>query len=342
MTTITKMIDLHLHLDGAISKESARELAEMQNIEIPEDDEALLKMMRVDDNCKSLTDFIAKFDFPISLLQTCEGISTAVYNLCEELLAQDIIYAEIRFAPQLLCMKGLTQEEVVQAAISGLKRSGMRASLILSCFRGIRTEQNILNNMETIRLAGRYLGQGVCGSDLAGDEATYPTCDFKDIFEYARENNVPFEIHAGEAAGVQSVREAIDLGAIRIGHGVHSVGDPELVSELAEREISLMVCPTSNLQTHAVPALSELPVRTFLDAGVKFTINTDDPSIEGTTLKAEWQKVIETFGLTQQEVRQLMLNAVNAAFCSEQMREELRQEIEEAYCNCRNVGAKTI
>lgn len=331
MTTITKMIDLHLHLDGAISTESARELAEMQNIEIPEDDEALLKLMRADGSCKGLPDFLSKFAFPVSLLQTPEGVSTAVYNLCEELLAQDVIYAEIRFAPQLLCQKGMSQEEVVRAAIAGLRRSEMRAGLILCCYRGEQTPENIARNQETLRLAHRYLGRGVCGADLAGDESAYPTHGFEALFEYACEHNVPFEIHAGEAAGAQSVREAIDMGASRIGHGVHSTEDPELVRELAESEIPLLICPTSNLQTHTVPALSELPVRRFLDAGVPFTISTDDPSIEGTTLKAEWHKVIRTFRLTQHEVRKLMLNAVYAAFCDEHLREELRQEIEEAY-----------
>lgn len=331
MTTITKMIDLHLHLDGAISIESARELADMQNIEIPEDDAALLKLMRIDSSCKSLADFLSKFAFPVSLLQTPEGVSTAVYNLCEELLAQDVIYAEIRFAPQLSCQKGMSQEEVVRAAIAGLKRSEMRASLILCCYRGELTPENIALNKETIRLAHRYLGRGVCGADLAGNESAYPTRDFEEIFSYACDHNVPFEVHAGEAAGAQSVREAVDMGASRIGHGVHSTEDPELIRELAESEIPLIICPTSNLQTHTVSSLSELPVRKFLDAGVPFTFSTDDPSIEDTNLKAEWHKVIKAFGLSQAEVRQLMLNAVKAAFCSEQLREELRQEIEEAY-----------
>lgn len=331
MTTITKMIDLHLHLDGAISVESARELAKLQNIAIPESDEELLKLMRVGSDCKSLTEFLTKFAFPNSLMQTPVGIETAAYNLCEELRKQGLIYAEIRFAPQLSCAKGMTQEEAVQAALRGIKRSPMRANLILSCMRGKQTPEHLARNRETVRLAHAYKDAGVCSTDLAGDEATYPTAGFKELFDYARELNLKFEIHAGEAAGAFSVRDAIQLGADRIGHGVHSVEDPDLMRELAQRQLILLVCPTSNVQTCAVPSLSDLPIRTFLDAGVLYTISTDNTSVEGTDLKTEWQKVIETFNLTRPEIRKLMLNAVKAAFCSEQMREELRAEIEEAY-----------
>lgn len=331
MTTITNMIDLHLHLDGAISIESARELAEMQNIEIPDDDEQLLKLMRVDSNCKSLTEFLTKFAFPNSLMQTPVGIETAAYNLCEELRKQGLIYAEIRFAPQLSCAKGMTQEEAVQAALRGIKRSPMRANLILSCMRGMQTPEHVARNRETVRLAHAYKDAGVCSTDLAGDEATYPTAGFKELFDYARELNLKYEIHAGEAAGAFSVRDAIQLGAYRIGHGVHSVEDPDLMRELAQRQMILLVCPTSNVQTCAVPSLADLPVRSFLDAGVSFTISTDNTSVEGTDLKTEWLKVIKTFHLTQQEVHQLMLNAVKAAFCNEELREQLKSEIDEAY-----------
>jgi len=332
---ITKTIDLHLHLDGAISPQSARELASLQDISIPKSDEGLLKLLRVDPSCRSLTEFLEKFDFPCSLMQTAVGIETATYNLCEELKAQNVIYAEPKFAPQQHLTKGLTQDEVVQAAIKGLKRSSMKANLILCCMRtDTNVEENKEMNRETIRLTKKYLGQGVCAADLAGAEALFPTESFEDIFALANSLGVPFEIHAGEADGPSSVRDALRFGAKRIGHGVRSIQDPTLLAELAEKQIPLLVCPTSNLQTCALGEnleIKDLPIRTFLTSGINFCINTDDPSVEGTDLKTEWEKTVQAFSLTKAEVRTLMLNAVNAAFCSEDIRQQLRAEIEKAY-----------
>lgn len=324
---ITKMIDLHLHLDGAISIESARELASMQNISIPESDQELLKLMRVSPSCKDLNEFLEKFAFPCSLIQTHEGLSTAVYNLCEELKQQGIIYAEIRFAPSKSCDKGMTQEQAVQAAIEGMNKSTLRAGLILCCMRGDSYEINA----ETIRIASKYLGKGVCAADLAGAEALFKTAAHADVFKLARELNVPFEIHAGEADGPSSIYSALEFGASRIGHGVKSVEDSALVRLLAERRMPLMVCPTSNVQTCIAPEISGLPIRRFLDDNIIFTINTDDPSIEGTDLKTEWERVVENFDLSPEEVLQLMLNAVESAFCSEETRAQLRLEIKQAY-----------
>lgn len=329
--TVTKMIDLHLHLDGAISLESARELAKIQDISIPDDPKELEKLMRVSPDCKDLNEFLEKFTFPCSLIQTPVGLSTAVYNLCEELKAQNMIYAEIRFAPQKSCDKGMTQEDAVKAAIEGLKKSSLRANLILSCMRGELTPENEAMNRETVRLAHEYLGKGVCATDLAGAEALFPTVNYASLFAYARELGVPFEIHAGEADGPASVRQALSFGAKRIGHGVRSVEDPALVTELANKHIPLLVCPTSNIQTCIYPTVEAMPIRTFYEAGIPLTISSDDPSIEGTTLKAEWEKVIVAFKLTSGEVRQMMLNAVNAAFCSEELRQQLKHEMEETY-----------
>lgn len=326
--SITKMIDLHLHLDGAISMESARQLAQMQGIDIPESDDDLRKLMRVSPTCKDLNEFLEKFAFPCSLIQTPNGLSTAVYNLCEELKQQGIIYAEIRFAPSKSCDRGMTQDEAVQAAIKGMEKSSLRAGLILCCMRGDSYEINA----ETIRVASKYLGKGVCAADLAGAEALFKTADHADVFRLARELNVPFEIHAGEADGPSSVYSAIEFGAARIGHGVRSIEDPALVSLLAEKKIPLMVCPTSNVQTCIASEISGLPIREFLNKGIVFTINTDDPSIEGTNLRTEWEKVIQNFNLSDAEIRQIMLNAVESAFCPEETRAQLRQEIESAYC----------
>ena len=213
---MNNLVELHLHLDGALSINNCRKLAKIQNINIPDED-AISHMMISSSRCCDLNEFLTKFEFPLSLLQTREGIKEAVKNLQEELIEQGIIYAEIRFAPQLHLKKGLNQEEVVIAAIEGLNSSTLKSNLILCCMRG---NNNHEANMETINLANKYLGKGVCAIDLAGAEGLYPTIDFKDIFDYAKELGVPFIIHAGEAAGPKSVYDAICFGAQRIGHGV--------------------------------------------------------------------------------------------------------------------------
>lgn len=314
--------DLHLHLDGAISLRSARMLAERQKIALPESDAELLALLRVPDGCTDLNMFLSCFDFPCSLLQTAEGIRLAVANLLDELAEQGVMYAELRFAPQKSTDCGLTQEEAVQAALAGIH--GIPAKLILCCMRG---EDNRAENEETIRLAAKYLGKGVAAADLAGAEALFPTRDFADLFALARELGVPFTIHAGEADGAESVRTALAFGASRIGHGVRAEEDPALVKELAERQIPLEMCPTSNLDTATVHDLRDWPLRRYLEVGVPVTINTDDPGIVGTTLREEYRKLISAFDLRDAEVRMLLENGVRASFAEETKKTELLGKI---------------
>lgn len=192
------LVDLHLHLDGALSLESVKELATIQEIEIPNSDEEILHRIRVSKDCQSLNEFLKKFTFPCSLLQTEIGIKTAMQNLLKELKEQGLMYAEIRFAPQKSTEKGLTQEQVVKAAIEGMKNAPIMCHLILCCMRGADNEQE---NMETVKVASKYLGKGVCAVDLAGAEALFPTSGFSEPFAFAKKKNIPFTIHAGEADG---------------------------------------------------------------------------------------------------------------------------------------------
>lgn len=240
------MIDLHLHLDGSLSVKTVRELARIQGVEVSHDDSVLLKRLQVSESCRDLNEYLEKFSFPCSLLQTRNAIEKAVYNLQEELKAQGLLYAEIRFAPQLHTFQGLTQAAVVEAAVNGLEASNFKANLILCCMRG---DDNYLQNMETVRVAAQYLGKGVCAVDLAGAEALYKTSDFEELFRFAREMGIPFTIHAGEADGPDSVRTAVRFGARRLGHGVRSVEDSALLRCLKETGITLELCPTSNLNT---------------------------------------------------------------------------------------------
>ena len=321
-----KYIDLHLHLDGAVTTGIARELAKIQDIELPEDDKELEKLLTVPDDCESLNDFLECFDLPLSLMQTKEGLSEAVRLVSENIRSQGVIYAEIRFAPQLHTDKGMTQEDAILAALDGASKTDLKVNLILCCMRG---EGNEAANEETVELAKKYLVKdgGVVAIDIAGAEAIFPTADYRDLFAKAKELGIPFTIHAGEADGAESVRLAIEYGASRIGHGVRSFEDPEVIKLIKEKGIYLEMCPTSNRQTHAVEAMSKYPFMDYLNQGLPVTLNTDDMGIEGTTLANEFRYMEKTYGLTAAQEKVLLANSVNAAFTSDEVKDQLRKEL---------------
>ena len=313
------IIDLHLHLDGSMSLECARSLAKKQGIALP-DDKELLSRLRVSDDCRDLNEYLERFDLPLSLLQTAEAISESVERLCNEFQSQGLIYAEIRFAPQLHLQKGLTQEEVVLAAIEGLNRSDFFASLILCCMRGADNREA---NIETVRLVKKYLGKGVCAVDLAGAEALFPNEGFVDVINYARSLSLPMTLHAGEALGADSVASAIELGADRIGHGVRSIENPKILKSLAEKKIPLELCPTSNLNTRVFDDLKDYPIRTFLESGVLITVNTDNMSVSATTLAEEYQRLADALELTEADLKKIALCSISATFLDSKGREKI-------------------
>ncbi len=321
------LIDLHLHLDGSLSVKSVKELAALQNIEIPENEEELLKLLRVNEDCKDLTEYLEKFAFPGKLLQTKEAIALSVYNLMEELKEQGLIHAEIRFAPQLHTHKGLTQREVILAALEGLGRSDFSAQLILCCMRG---NDNHEENIETVKAAKEFIGKGVCAVDIAGAEALFPTENFGDLFALARELDIPYTIHAGEAAGPESVYKALEYGTKRLGHGVRSLEDPALIEKIVKEGITLELCPTSNLHTCMFPCIEEYPIRKLMAAGVKVTVNTDNMTVSGVTLESEFRKLIAAFGLSDEEIKDIARNSANACFASEETKKILLEKIEKA------------
>ena len=322
-----RFIDLHLHLDGAVTVDIARKLAALQGITLPAGDNAALEqLLRVPDDCVSLNDFLKCFDLPLSLMQTPEGIREAVHLIADNIASQGVIYAEIRFAPQLHTRNGMSQEDAVLAALAGLQETDLKVNLILCCMRG---EGNDAQNAETLELAGKYLTEdgGVVALDLAGAEALFPTENYRALFARAAEKGIPFTIHAGEADGADSVRAAVSFGAKRIGHGVRIGGDAELIQILKQKNIALELCPTSNRQTHAVEDMRRYPLMDFLNAGLPVTLNTDDMGIEGTTLAQEFRSMEQMFHLTAEQEQILLSNAVNAAFTTDAVRQQLREQL---------------
>ena len=317
---MNNLVELHIHLDGALSIDNCKKLAAIQNIDIPSDDNVIREMMEVPPGCRDLNEFLTKFDFSCSLLQTAIGIKEAVKNLADELVNQGLIYAEIRFAPQFHLTKGLTQDEVVAAAIDGLNESSLKGNLILCCMRNDSNEEA---NLETVKVAKKYLGNGVCAIDLAGAEGLFKTKNFEIIFAYASKLGVPFTIHAGEADGPQSVYDAISFGAKRIGHGVRAAEDPELIKLIKEKNITLEVCPTSNICTSIYEKISDMPIKQFMDEEINITINTDDPTVCNVKLKDELINVTKNFNLTYDDIIKLQLNAINASFADQETKDEI-------------------
>lgn len=319
------LTDIHLHLDGSLSVNTVKALSKLQNIEMPYSDEELKDKLSVDKDCKNLNEYLSKFAFPCSLLQTKEAITLAVKNLNDELQLQGVMYTEIRFAPQLHTDKGLTQTEVVEAAIEGLEKSKIPSGLILCCMRG---EDNKDKNIETVKVAKEFLGHGVVAIDLAGAEAIWPVTNFEEEIMLAHELGIPYTLHAGEATGPEEVKNALDYKAKRIGHGINSYLDEDLLKRLHDENITLECCPTSNLQTRAFDDIKKYPIRLFMEKGVKFTINTDNIVVSNTSIHDEWNLIINTFNLSNKEIKSILLNSVDCAFTTEDIKERLREKIE--------------
>lgn len=322
---LTCFTDLHLHLDGSVSVKSARELAAAENITLPERDEELQSMLMVSDDCADLNEYLEKFSLPVSLMQSRESLRLCAFNLCRELMASGLMYAEIRFAPQKHCEKGLSQQDVVVSVLDGIKESGFDAGLILCCMRD--GKDNRSENLETVRLAGEYYKKGVCAFDLAGAEALFPNEKYLYIFEEARFKGVPFTVHSGEALGAESVSLAVRNGSSRIGHGVRAAEDEETLELLADMKMPLEICPTSNINTCVFKQVSDIPVKKFMEYGIPVTINTDNMSVSATDIKKEYKKTAEAFGFGPAEIKALLINSVNASFASDEMRNRMLEAI---------------
>ena len=304
------LIDLHLHLDGSLPPTTARKLAQMQGIPIPDTLEEIKRKMSIKPNCKDLNDYLSRFRLSCSLLRTGEALTIGMQDLLEELHRQGLVYTEIRFAPQKSCAEGFSQYDAALAALEAIKTSPIPCGLILSMMRDGSPEAN----NETVEVAKALHGKGVVAVDLAGAEALYPTSLFREQFAAVRAAGIPLIVHAGEAAGAESVREAVKAGARRIGHGVRSLEDPEVVQMLVSEQVTLELCPTSNLNTGLFPDYAHYPLRELMDAGVRVCVNTDNMTVSATTLKKEWQHLIDNLHLTQAEVNHIAQDTIQATF----------------------------
>ena len=312
-------VELHLHLDGSVSLETASRLSGLSI------DQCKEKMI-ANEKCQNLSEYLTKFDFPISLMQTEENLKKVAENLVQNLAKQNVIYAEIRFAPMFHTKKGLSYEKIVEAVLQGLNtNSRIKTNLILCLMRGMETEENL----KTLQTAEKYLNKGVCAIDLAGDEGVYPIDNYLELFNIAKEKGIPFTIHAGESGGAEEIRKAINIGAKRIGHGIHCLENEDVVKLIHDKKILLEICPTSNIQTRAVKEYSSHPIYKLYKKGIYTCVNTDNVTVSNISLTEEYFKLAENFNFAFKDFKQMNIYALEKAFIKAQEKEELMKLYQE-------------
>lgn len=324
------MIDLHLHLDGSLSEADFIYLSKLNNVDLGSD---FPNNIYVPMDCKSLDEYLERFDLPLKLLQNAESIEYATYSLVKRLYELGLFYAEIRFAPLLHLTKGMTQVEVVKAALCGLKKAikdcdyKIDANLILCCMRHASEKENL----DTIETANLLSNDKVVAVDLAGGETIHPCTYFDSCFSLARKYGLNITIHAGEATGSDEIMRAIDEGAMRIGHGVHLSLDMFSVKKVNNSKITFEFCPTSNLQTKSLKTYKDVPLRSFINKDIRVTINSDNMTCSNTDCIKEMAMMVKTFKLDKREVIDIYDNAINAAFTSEENKNKMRSTMLNAF-----------
>lgn len=325
------LVELHRHLDGNVRLETVLELGQQHGLPLPaRDAEGLRPHVQVTEPTPDLVSFLAKFEWLQRVMVDLDAVARIARENVEDAAAEGIDHVELRFSPYFMAEKhGLDPLEVTAAVCDAVATArgdlesrgtqiGVGLIVILSRTYGPET---VVVELEA---ALRHRQRGVVALDLAGDEAGFPGELFLEHFRRAREAGLHLIAHAGEAAGPESVRQAVlGLGAERIGHGIRSLEDPEVVELLRQRRIPLEVCPTSNVQTSTVASYAEHPLPQFLELGLVVTLNTDDPSISGIDLAHEYRVAREEMGLTEAQLRTLQENALEAAFLSPEARGRL-------------------
>lgn len=311
-------VELHCHLDGSLRLETMLDIARKEGRSgvLPSDSvEELEVLLKQIDDSETLEAYLAWFRYSIPLMQTKEALARISYELAEDCARDNVRYLEVRYGPILHTEDGLSLEEVNDAVLDGLRQAerdfGIRTGVIICGLRD-RYESASLRQAE---LAAAYRNRGVVGFDLAGGEAGNPPKHHLHAFYYARNQLLNLTIHAGESWGPDSIRQALFFcGAHRIGHGTTLYQDPDLLQYFVDHQIPLEVCPTSNVQTHVVPSLSEHPMRSYIEKGVPVTINTDNRLFSRTTSSDELYRTGVALGLDRAALVDIVRNGFRHAF----------------------------
>lgn len=306
--------ELHQHLDGALRPETAVELAAAIGMSLTIE-EARRRMVGPK-RCRDQAELLGYFDLPLALLQTAESLERAAAELVDDMRIDGVRYAEVRWAPRLHLARGLSVASVISAVASGVARASAHPALHAPVVALIVTAMRSHPPSANVQLAesAAEFGWPVVGFDLAGPEAQWPAPPHAAAFDAAREAGLGLTAHAGEVPGPQRIAEVLEFGVSRIAHGVTAAEDESIVALLRERDVTLDMCPTSNVQTGIAPSLDAHPVARLHRAGVSVTISTDDRTVSSTTLSQELARTAEALALTDEELSAIALNAFRRAF----------------------------
>lgn len=319
-------IELHLHLDCSLSYDLVKQLTPSVS------KEDYIERFIAPDKCIDLADYISRAGSGIQLMQTEQQLHLVTLDLFKQLKRDHIIYAELRFAPLLHTMGDLSPEQVVEtvnrAVEEGIKAYNIQVGIILCTLRNYTAEQSF----QTVKLVEKFKNSHVVGFDIAADEAGFPIDNHVKAFEYALKKSINATAHAGEALGAESVWETLEnFHPSRIGHGVRSVEDKNLITYLKDKNIHLEVCPTSNIQVDVFDKIEHHSIDQLYDAGISLSINTDARSISNVSLSDEYRLLAKTFNWGLSHFKKCNMNAVEHAFASEELKTILSSELNSAY-----------
>lgn len=322
---------LHDHLDGGLRPATVLELADEVGYQhLPADNaDELATFFRTAAHSGSLVRYLEPFAHTVGVMQTADALHRVAFECVEDLAADNVVYAEVRFAPELHIDGGLSLDEVVDAVLAGFAAGekaagGAGRTIVVRCL--VTAMRHAARSREIAELAVRFRDRGVVGFDIAGAEAGYPPSRHLDAFEYMRSNNARFTIHAGEAFGLPSIHEAIAFcGADRLGHGVRIVDDISVAEDgtvqlgplaaiLRDKRVPLELCPSSNVQTGAVNSLAEHPFDLLARARFRVTVNTDNRLMSDTTMSQEMLRLVEAFGYGWSDLLRFTINAMKSSF----------------------------
>jgi adenosine deaminase len=321
---------LHDHLDGGVRPATIIELAAEIGHQLPATDADALRRWFVESaDSGSLVRYLETFSHTVAVMQTEASLHRVAAECALDLANDGVVYAEIRYAPEQHLERGLSLPEVVEAVLGGFAEGVAQAAALgktirIGCL--LTAMRHAARSMEIAELAVTYRDAGVVGFDIAGAEAGYPPTRHIDAFEYLQRENFHFTIHAGEAFGLPSIWQAIQwCGADRLGHGVRIVDDiatnregrhslGRLASYVRDKRIPLELCPSSNVQTGAVPSIAEHPIGLLRDLRFRATVNTDNRLMSGTSMSREMALLVEAFGYGWAELQWFTINAMKSAF----------------------------
>lgn len=320
-------LDLHCHLDGSMELLSTQNILKSMGMEYSLQE--LEKELKAPKECNSLAEYLKSFDIPIKCIQTEEGLFTAAKELALSAAKENVKYLEVRFAPSFSTSEGLSIRQILESVEKGLEfaknQSDIRTGIIVC---GMRNLDNSVN-LDMLKQARQMLGYGVVACDLAGDEKAYKTSLFYDFFELARKYDMPFTIHSGECGSVENIKTAIDYGAKRLGHGIAMEKDVNLMKLCADKKIGVELCPTSNLQTKAVKDFDEYPYDIMKKNGVMVSINTDNRTVSETTSTKEFERIVNKFNLSDEDLRKIYTDSVDMIFTDDDCKEYLLRKWED-------------